>query len=306
MKLDNVIEAQQFNVPMIMELFSLADDMEKIFLRGGTQDFHHKIMASLFYEPSTRTRLSFETAMCRLGGRIISTENAKEFSSVASGESLEDTIKVLNEYVDVIVLRSNIVGGAKRAADISKIPIINAGDGKGGQHPTQALLDLYTIHKEIKTINGLNIAISGDLELGRTAKSLTYLLGKFERVRIFFVAPEKIQMSDDLLKYLDKRNVWYEKIQNIDKVLSEIDVVYQTRIEKSRIADLPNADEIIQKQFIAKDNLNRMKKNSIIMHPLPRMYEISSEIDNDPRAAYFRQAKNGIFIRMALLVSVME
>jgi aspartate carbamoyltransferase catalytic subunit len=305
MKLENVIESQQFNVPMIMELFGIADDMEKIFQRGGTQDYHHKIMASLFYEPSTRTRLSFETAMCRLGGKIISTENAKEFSSVASGESLEDTIKVLNEYVDVIVLRSNSIGGAKRAAAISKIPVINAGDGKGGQHPTQALLDLYTIHKEIKTINGLNIAISGDLELGRTARSLSYLLGKFERVRIFFVAPEKIQMSTDLLKYLDKRNVWYEKIKSIDEVLSEVDVVYQTRIEKNRISDLPDSDEIIKKQFITIDHLSKMKGNSIIMHPLPRMNEISPEVDSDHRAAYFRQAKNGIFIRMALLVSVL-
>jgi len=306
MKLEHVIEAQQFNVPMIKELFDIAGEMEKIFLRGGTQDYHHKIMASLFYEPSTRTRLSFETAMCRLGGRIISTENAKEFSSVATGESLEDTIKVLNEYVDMIVLRSNTVGGARRAADISKIPIVNAGDGKGGQHPTQALLDLYTIHKEIKTINGLNIAISGDLELGRTARSLTYLLGKYDRVRIFFIAPEKIQMSDDILKYLDKRNVWYEKLKTIDDVLAEVDVVYQTRIEKSRIADLPDAEEIIQRQFITKEHLLRMKNNSIIMHPLPRLNEISQEVDSDHRAAYFRQAKNGIFVRMALLVSLFQ
>lgn len=306
MKLDHIIEAQQFNVPMIMELFNLANEMERIFLRGGTQDYHHKIMASLFYEPSTRTRLSFETAMCRLGGRIISTENAKEFSSVTSGESLEDTIRVLNEYVDVIVLRSNTVGGAKRAASVSQIPIINAGDGKGGQHPTQALLDLYTIHKEINTINGLNIAISGDLELGRTARSLTYLLGKFDRVRIFFVAPEKIQMSDDILSYLDKRNVWYTKVKNIEEILPEVDVVYQTRIDKSRIADLPDADEIIRKQFITKDHLSKMKSNAIIMHPLPRMNEISTDVDTDKRAAYFRQARNGIYIRMALLVSVLS
>ncbi|HEY9186283.1 MAG TPA: aspartate carbamoyltransferase [Bacteroidota bacterium] len=306
MKLDHIIEAQQFNVPMIMELFNLANEMERVFLRGGTQDYHHKIMASLFYEPSTRTRLSFETAMCRLGGRIISTENAKEFSSVTSGESLEDTIRVLNEYVDVIVLRSNTVGGAKRAASVSQIPIINAGDGKGGQHPTQALLDLYTIHKEINTINGLNIAISGDLELGRTARSLTYLLGKFDRVRIFFVAPEKIQMSDDILSYLDKRNVWYTKVKNIEEILPEVDVVYQTRIDKSRIADLPDADEIIRKQFITKDHLSKMKSNAIIMHPLPRMNEISTDVDTDRRAAYFRQARNGIYIRMALLVSVLS
>jgi aspartate carbamoyltransferase catalytic subunit len=306
MKLQNVIESQQFNVPMIMELFEIANSMEKIVGRGGTLDYHHKIMASLFYEPSTRTRLSFETAMLRLGGNILSTENAKEFSSVAIGESLEDTIRILNQYVDVIVLRSDEVGGAKRAAAISEIPIINAGDGKGGQHPTQALLDLYTIFKEIRTITGLNIAIAGDLAQGRTARSLTYLLGKFERVRIFFVAPEKIQMSDDMLKYLDKRNVWYSKESDLKKVLPEVDVVYQTRIEKARISDLPNADQILKSHYISINELKLMRENSILLHPFPRLYEISPEVDSDKRAAYFKQAKNGIYIRMALLSTVLS
>jgi aspartate carbamoyltransferase catalytic subunit len=305
MKLQHVIESQQFNVPMIMELFEIANSMEKIVARGGTLDYHHKIMASLYYEPSTRTRLSFETAMLRLGGNIISTENAKEFSSVAKGESLEDTIRVLNQYVDVIVLRSNEVGGAKRAATVSDIPILNAGDGKGGQHPTQALLDLYTIYREIRTITGLNIAISGDLSQGRTARSLTYLLGKFERVRIFFVAPDKIQMSDDMLKYLDKRNVWYSKESDLKKILPEVDVVYQTRIEQDRISDLPNAEQILKSQYIVPEDLRLMKENSIVLHPFPRLNEISPDVDSDKRAAYFKQAKNGIYIRMALLSIVL-
>jgi aspartate carbamoyltransferase catalytic subunit len=306
MKLIHVLEAQQFNVPMIMELFSIADLMEKIVTRGGTQDYHHKIMASLFYEASTRTRLSFETAMCRLGGKIISTENAKDFSSVTKGESLEDTIKILNQFVDVIVLRSNEIGGAERASFVSNVPIINAGDGKGGQHPTQALLDLYTIYKEIKTVDGLNIAIVGDLAQGRTARSLAYLLGKFERVRIFFVAPEKIQMADDILKYLDNHKVWYTKEQKLENVLSEVDVIYQTRIEKERINNLSNADEIIASQYISKSHLQKMRENSIILHPFPRLNEISPDVDSDHRAAYFRQSRNGILIRMALLSIVLS
>lgn len=306
MNLHHVLESQQFNVPMIMELFSIADQMEKIVHRGGTLDYQHKIMASLFYETSTRTRLSFETAMNRLGGRVISTENAREFSSEAIGESLEDTIKVLNQFVDVIVLRSNEIGGANRASLVSSIPIVNAGDGKGGQHPTQALLDLYTIFKEIKTLDGLNIALSGDLLTGRTARSLTYLLGKFARVRIFFVAPERIQMSDDLLNYLDRHRVWYSKEENFEKLISEVDVIYKTRIETESIADLPNSEEIMKSQYITTEHLKRMKNKSIIMHPLPRLNEISPEIDNDLRAAYFRQSRNGIYLRMALLSLVLS
>jgi aspartate carbamoyltransferase catalytic subunit len=306
MKLFHILESQQFSVPMIMEPFSMADLMEKIVARGGTEDYHHKIMACLFYEASTRTRLSFETAMCRLGGKIISTENAKDFSSVTKGESIEDTVRVLNQFADVIVLRSNEIGGAKRASLVSEIPIINAGDGKGGQHPTQALLDLYTIYREIKTIDGLNIAIIGDLAQGRTARSLAYLLGKFARVRIFFVAPEKIQMADDILKYLDNHKTWYSKEKDLEKILPEVDVIYQTRIEKDRISDLPDADDIIASKYITRSHLQKMRQNSIILHPFPRLNEISPEVDSDLRAAYFRQSKNGIYVRMALLSIVLS
>jgi len=209
MKLRHVIESQQFTLPMLMELFALAGQMEKILARGGTQDYQSKIMASLFYEPSTRTRFSFESAMLRLGGRVLSTENARVFSSVTAGETLEDTIRVLNNFADVIVLRHDEVGGARRAAAVSSVPIINAGDGKGGQHPTQALLDLYTIYKERGAIEGLKIAIVGDLANGRTARSLSYLLGKFDRVMIYFVAPTELQMRSDLLDHLSEHNVWF-------------------------------------------------------------------------------------------------
>ncbi|RCK73107.1 MAG: Aspartate carbamoyltransferase [Ignavibacteriae bacterium] len=305
--LRHIIESQQFNVPFIMELFESAQRMEKIFHRGGTQDYSNKIMASLFYEPSTRTRFSFETAMYRLGGKVISTENAKEFSSAISGESIEDTIKVLNHFVDVVVIRHNEIGGAKRAAQVSKIPIINAGDGKGGQHPTQALTDLYTIYREIKTIDGLNIALVGDLAHGRTIRSLAYLLSKFERVKIFFVAPDALQIHQDICEHLEENDIWYTKENSIHKIINQVDVVYQTRIEKEKLNSSDNEYSNLMKEFyIDRNVINHLKQNAIIMHPLPRLNEISSEVDNDPRAAYFRQAQNGIFVRMALLAYLLD
>lgn len=305
--LRHIIESQQFNVPFIMELFESAQRMEKIFHRGGTQDYSNKIMASLFYEPSTRTRFSFETAMYRLGGKVISTENAKEFSSAISGESIEDTIKVLNHFVDVVVIRHNEIGGAKRAAQVSKIPIINAGDGKGGQHPTQALTDLYTIYREIKTIDGLNIALVGDLAHGRTIRSLAYLLSKFERVKIFFVAPDALQIHQDICEHLEENDIWYTKENSIHKIINQVDVVYQTRIEKEKLNISDNEYSNLMKEFyIDRNVINHLKQNAIIMHPLPRLNEISSEVDNDPRAAYFRQAQNGIFVRMALLAYLLD
>jgi len=307
MKLRHVIESQQFTLPMLMELFALAGQMEKILARGGTQDYQSKIMASLFYEPSTRTRFSFESAMLRLGGRVLSTENARVFSSVTAGETLEDTIRVLNNFADVIVLRHDEVGGARRAAAVSSVPIINAGDGKGGQHPTQALLDLYTIYKERGAIEGLKIAIVGDLANGRTARSLSYLLGKFDRVMIYFVAPTELQMRSDLLDHLSEHNVWFTLESDLSKVISEVDVVYQTRIERERLGGHANDYEAIARSyFLDRSMVARMKPDSIILHPLPRLNEISPEVDADHRAAYFRQVRNGIAVRMAILAVVLE
>jgi len=301
-KLQHIVESQQFSLPFLSELFQASDQMEKVVARGGTQDYNNKIMACLFYEPSTRTRLSFETAMLRLGGKVISTEQAKEFSSAARGESLEDTVRVLNHFVDVIVLRHDEVGGAKRAAAVSHIPIVNAGDGKGGQHPTQALLDLYTIYREIKTIDGLSVAIVGDLAQGRTARSLTYLLSKYERVKLYFVAPDELQMQPDILQHLDEHSVWYRKGSDLRAVLPEVDVIYQTRIERERLGNRAKRyDEVMESLFIDRTALGRMKQRAIILHPLPRLREISPEVDADSRAGYFRQAQYGIYVRMALL-----
>src|ERR1035437_191867 len=304
MKLHHVIEAQQFDSPTLLQLFDTAVEMEQVVARGGTSDFERRIMATLFYEPSTRTRFSFETAMHRLGGQVISTENAAEFSSVAKGETLEDTIRMLNGYGDVIVIRHHEVGAAKRAAEVSRVPIINAGDG-AGQHPTQALLDLYTIRKEIGKIDGLNIAMVGDLAQGRTVRSLTYLLSKYQDIKIHFVAPTLLKMKEDILEHLREHHIWYVEETDLDKVLPEVDVVYQTRIQKERFGDrIDDYEKCRGVYVIDRQTLSLMKSKSIIMHPLPRLDEISMEVDSDPRAAYFRQAQNGLYVRMALLSEV--
>jgi aspartate carbamoyltransferase catalytic subunit len=303
-RLRHVVESQQFSRPLLEELFARADDMKS--------EPHHfsgrlngQIMAALFYEPSTRTRLSFEAAMLRLGGRTIGTDNAREFSSAAKGETLEDTMRIVSAYADVIVLRHNEEGAAKRAAAASSVPIINAGDGPG-QHPTQALLDLYTIRDELGHIDGLRIAMVGDLANGRTVRSLTYLLSKFRDIRICFVAPPQVAMRDDIKRHLDENHVAWVETQDLDGVLPQIDVVYQTRIQKERFTD--EASYLAVKGIYRIDGrtLSLMRRQSIVMHPLPRVDEIAPEVDADPRAAYFRQARNGLYIRMALLDKVLS
>jgi aspartate carbamoyltransferase catalytic subunit len=257
-------------------------------------------MAALFYEPSTRTRLSFEAAMLRLGGQTMGTDNAREFSSAAKGETLEDTIQIVGGYADVIVLRHYEEGAAKRAAAISSIPVINAGDGPG-QHPTQALLDLYTIRDELGKIDGIRVAMVGDLANGRTVRSLTYLLSKFRDIKVWFVAPPQVAMRPDLKAHLDEHHIPWVETEDLESVLPEVDVVYQTRIQKERFTDLDAYDAIKGIYRIDNSSLALMRKYAIVMHPLPRVDEIAPEVDADPRAAYFRQARNGLHIRMALL-----
>lgn len=301
MKLTHVVESQQFTVPLLMELFARTRQMEKVASRGGTLDYQNRIMASLFYQPSTRTRFSFEAAMYRLGGRVLSTEQAGYFSSEVEGKQLEDTIRILGGYSDVIVIRHTQAGGAKRAADVSKVPVINAGDGNGGQHPTQALLDLYTIYRE-RPIEGLSIAFIGELDRGRTARSLAYLLSKFERVKIYFVSPPEMQMRADILEHLDEHDAWYTLESDAAKVLPEVDVVYQTRIRPERLADRGSHG----RYTIDSTVLETMKRDALILHPLPRTVEIDKAVDADPRALYFRQANNGLFVRMALLTMLWD
>lgn len=297
MKLDHVLESQQFTVPLLMELFDRTRQMERLVARGGTRDYADKIMASLFYEPSTRTRFSFEAAMCRLGGRVLSTEHARVFSSEFEGEQLEDTIRIISSFSDVIVLRPTEEGGARRAARVSRVPIINAGDGSSGQHPTQALLDLYTIYRERHSLDGLTIAIVGELDGGRTARSLAYLLSKFDRVKIHFVSPPELQMRPDILAHLDEHDVWYSMLHDVDSIAGDVDVIYQTRIRPDRVSDRA----ALSRYTIDARLLRKMKPDAMILHPLPRTVEIDKDVDDDPRALYFKQAANGLVVRMALL-----
>jgi aspartate carbamoyltransferase catalytic subunit len=303
-RLRHVIESQQFSRALLEELFARADEIKA--------EPHHfngrlagQVMAALFYEPSTRTRLSFEAAMLRLGGSTMGTDNAREFSSAAKGETLEDTIRIVSGYADVIVIRHSEEGAARRAAAVSSVPIINAGDGPG-QHPTQALLDLYTIRDELSRIDGVHVAMVGDLANGRTVRSLTYLLSKFKDVKMWFVAPPQVAMRDDLKAHLDEHHIPWEETQDLEAVLPQVDVVYMTRIQKERFTD-PEAYNAVKGVYrIDKDAMAAMRKYAILMHPLPRVDEIAPEVDDDDRAAYFRQARNGLHVRMALLDRILS
>lgn len=303
----SVIEAQQFKREWLeKELFPLAEEMEKLAKKGGQKLLQGKRMITFFYEPSTRTRASFEMAMDLLGGKVVfSTENARQFSSAAKGETIEDTMRILSSfYPDVIVLRTDQEGMVKRAAQFSAAPIINAGDG-AGQHPTQALLDIYTIKKELGKIDGISVALCGDLKRGRTARSLCYLLGKFSNIKIYFVSPQVLSMKEDVKDYLKRHNVIFSEGRDLREVAPKVDVIYQTRIQKER-GDLSLEQENIKGFYVVnKELLGLMKKGAILMHPLPRVDEISIEVDKDKRAAYFRQAENGLYIRMALLKMIL-
>lgn len=281
-----------------MKLFKRANELRK----SPCSALKGKVLTTLFYEPSTRTRLSFEAAMLKMDGKVMGTENAKEFSSVAKGESLEDSIRVIAGYSDAIVMRHGEMGSAKKAAQVSPVPIINGGDGKG-QHPTQALLDVYTIYLEFGKLDNLKIAMVGDLASGRTARSLCYLLGKFSGIEITFVSPKNLKMGDDIKEYLQNNNVQFQEKDNLEEVLPDVDVVYMTRIQKERIS-LEDYEKAKGKFVIDSSNITLLRESSRIMHPLPHIEEINLpiEIENtDKRVAYFRQAENGLYIRMALL-----
>ena len=236
---------------------------------------------------------------------MLQTENAKEFSSAVKGETLEDTIRNLSQYwPDVIVMRHHEEGAAARAVAVSGVPIINAGDGRG-QHPTQALLDVLTIKKELKRIDGIKIAMVGDLSNGRTVSSLSYLLGKFDDIQIFYVSPACAKIKPGILAYLDRHNVKFKELNDLRKVADQVDVIYQTRTQKERGTIFDRNDHSIGFFLVDQEILSMMRKDAIVMHPLPRVDEITVDVDRDPRAAYFRQAGNGLFTRMALLKMIL-
>ena len=299
-KLYHVIGAKQFSREELEALFDAAGEMEKVVARGGDLRYAGRIMTTLFFEASTRTRLSFESAMMRLGGGVIGTENAAHFSSVIKGETLEDTIRVVNEYCDLIVMRHTEIGAAERAARVAKVPVINAGDG-AGEHPTQALLDTYTIRKELGCIDGVRIAMVGDLAYGRTVHSLSYMLANYRDIVIYFIAPENVRIPETVKRYLDEKGVRYKETSDLHAAAGEVDVVYQTRIQKERFPSQEEYEKAFGRYIVDRELLDLMRQDAIVMHPLPRAGEIAEEVDADPRAAYFRQAQNGLYIRMALI-----
>ncbi len=291
----HVISAQQFDKKSLLTVFADAQKMEEIIAKGGSDLARGKILATLFYEPSTRTRLSFETAMLRLGGSIIS-ETDVNFSSITKGEVLEDTARIIGGYADIIAIRSKTPGEAKIMADYSGIAVINGGDGSA-EHPTQGLLDAYTIFKRFNLgKEELTISFVGELICARTVHSCSKLLRNFPNVKFNFVAPEEIQIPDEYFNpETDKKH-----FELNTEILTTSDVIYDTRIQKERLA--PEVYEKHKNAFhfdVAK--VSQMKPNAILMHPLPRVNEIAQEVDELPQAAYFEQAKNGVPIRMALI-----
>lgn len=295
----HIVRSQQFSHEFLQEVFQLATEMKanETKFRDALKG---KIVAMLFYEPSTRTRLSFESAAVRLGADKITTENAKEFSSAAKGETIEDTIKVLNAYADFIIIRHFENDAAEKAIATATKPIINAGTGKG-QHPTQALLDLFTIYENFGKTSGLTILFVGDLLRGRTVNSLVYLLAKYPDNKFIFVSPENCRIKDTIKEHLHEHNIDYTETDKLQDVLDKADVMYVTRVQKERFDDPQEYEETRGKFIINKQSTATLRKDAIIMHPLPRIDEISTEIDEDPRAKYFEQAHNGVYVRMALL-----
>ena len=295
----HIIDVNQFDKNFVLELLKLTKKI-KSNPKKYKNTLKDKIVAMIFYEASTRTRFSFESAVYRLEGNIITTENAREFSSASKGETIEDSIKVIATFVDFIILRHFEDDSSERACAISKVPLINAGAGKN-QHPTQALLDVYTIYDKFGKLENLKITIVGDLLRGRTVNSLIFLLSKFKHNEFYFVSPKNSKLKKEVLKYLKKNNIKYTETENLQKILSKTDVLYMTRIQKERFENIKEYKKAENKFILDQKGANTMPKNAIIMHPLPRVEEISKEVDDNKRAVYFEQVENGLYVRMALL-----
>jgi len=299
----DIISVKQFGREDLEYIFAVSHEMHDMVDHIGTFDLlKGKILANLFYEPSTRTSSSFTAAMERLGGSVIPI-NEVRYSSVSKGESLADTIRTLECYTDVIVLRHPEVGSAAIAASAAHKPVINAGDGIG-EHPTQALLDAFTIREEIGHLDGLTITLLGDLKHGRTVHSLARLLSLY-KVKINYVSPDILRMPEQLIKELEERKIEQKEYTTLDACLPMTDVLYVTRVQKERFVEEKVYDSVKGAYVINPKMMMSAKERMIVMHPLPRVGEISPELDDDPRAAYFRQMEYGLYVRMALLAMVL-
>ena len=299
----DILSVKQFSRADLDYIFGVAHEMREMVERVGSFDLlKGKILANLFYEPSTRTSSSFTSAMERLGGSVIPI-NEVRYSSVSKGESLPDTVRTLECYADVIVLRHPEVGASALAAQYARKPVINAGDGIG-EHPTQALLDLFTIVEELHQVDGLTVTMLGDLRYGRTVHSLARLLSLYD-VHLHYVSPEILRMPQAILAELDEKGVYQKEHATLDAVLPETDVLYITRVQKERFEDQNEYESVKGAYVITPEIMQPARDRMIVMHPLPRVGEISMEFDSDPRAAYFRQMEYGLYVRMALLAMVL-
>jgi aspartate carbamoyltransferase len=300
----NILSVKQFTRADLDYIFRVAHEMRIMVERIGTFDLlKGKILANLFYEPSTRTSSSFMAAMQRLGGAVIPISEVK-YSSVAKGESLPDTVRTLGCYVDVIVIRHPEVGSAALAAKHAYKPVINAGDGVG-EHPTQALLDTFTIREELGTLDNLTVTMLGDLKYGRTVHSLARLMTRFEGTRINYVSPEILRMPKDVMEEVAAADVPQAEYSSLEQVIGQTDVLYVTRVQRERFEDPAVYDRVKDAFVVNPEVMKPARDRMIVMHPLPRVNEISAEFDDDPRAAYFRQMEYGLYVRMALLAMVL-
>jgi len=296
--LTDIVSISDFSRADIEFVLEKAEEMEKMGSEEKAKILQGKTVASIFFEPSTRTRTSFETAIQNLGANLVGFSDAK-VSSSKKGESLSDTIRMFSGYTDLIVMRHWIEGSAQRAAEVSKVPVINGGDGSN-QHPTQTLLDLYTIKKEFGKIDGLSIGILGDLKYGRTVHSLLYALANFENIKVYCIAPDSLKMPAEIIKDVEGK-LEVKESAKLEGFLPKLDVLYATRIQKERFVDEFEYEQIKNVYILGKEILKGTKKGFRIMHPLPRVNEIKTELDETENALYFEQARNGIPVREALL-----
>jgi len=298
----SLIEPEDFSLSEMDFLFSLAEKIEKDekYLR---QSMKGRLLATLFFEPSTRTRLSFEAAMLRLGGSCLGFAEPGS-SSAVKGESLADTIRMAASYADAIVMRNPKEGAALLASRYSVVPVINAGDG-GHHHPTQTLTDLLTIRQLLGKIENFTVGFCGDLKFGRTVHSLAKALARFPNIKMIFISPQELILPEYIKNILENQNIKFDERENLEKSMPELDVLYMTRVQRERFFNEDDYIRLKDTYVLNKEKMSAGKEKMIVLHPLPRVNEISVEIDSDPRAAYFRQAKYGMYVRMALLAEVL-
>ncbi len=298
----HLISPLDFTTQELDKLFELAADIEK-----NPAKYAHscdgRILATCFYEPSTRTRLSFESAMLRLGGQVLGFSDAGS-SSASKGESVSDTIRVISGYADICAMRHPKEGAATVASEKSLIPVINAGDG-GHQHPTQTLTDLLTIKNLKGRLDNFTIGLCGDLKFGRTVHSLIHALIRYPKIRFLFISPEELRIPDYIIEELKEHNIPYEEVIRLEDVLPELDLLYMTRVQRERFFNEEDYVRLKDFYILTSEKMTLAKDDMLVLHPLPRVNEIDVEVDDDPRAAYFKQAKYGVYVRMALIMTLL-